>query len=228
MSQSRQEPADYQTGSPVLLGAIGAAILLYIAGLLAMGTPPAASETGAQLVSWLREHRDGVRWSVWTVTVGAPFNAIVIAQLRRLLPAPYGDVYLIGAVSILITQAVQAWTWGGLALHVDQLEPLTARAVLDVAVFWGPVLTGATTTMMAPVIWLALRGQRGIPRWLGVIGLIAFTEQAIETLTIFGSTGFLQPGGAMNLELGAGLTATWILAFAVWAGLRGRFRVTVS
>jgi hypothetical protein len=27
-------------------------------------------------------------------------------------------------------------------------RPATARTVLDVAVFWGPVLTGATTTMI--------------------------------------------------------------------------------
>jgi len=45
-----------------------------------------------------------------------------------------------------------------------------------------------------------------LPRWLGVFGAIAFVEQAIETITIFGSTGFTQPGGTMNLQVGAGLT----------------------
>jgi hypothetical protein len=63
--------------------------------------------------------------------------------------------------------------------------------VLDVAVFWGPVLTGATTTMIAPVTLLALRRRAGLPRWLGVLGAIACTEQAVETVTIFGSTGFV-------------------------------------
>jgi hypothetical protein len=94
----------------------------------------------------LSEHRDGVRWFVWAVTVSTPLNALIIALLRRLLPAPHRDVYLIGAVTLLITNAVQAWTWAGLALHAERLKPATARAVLDVAVFWGPVLTGATTT----------------------------------------------------------------------------------
>jgi hypothetical protein len=36
------------------------------------------------------------------------------------------------------------------------------------------------------------------------------------------SAGFTEPGGAMNLRLGAGLTAAWMLAFAVRGGLRGR------
>jgi len=94
--------------------------------------------------------------------------------------------------------------------------------VLDVAVFWGPVLTGATTTMMGPVTLLVLQGRAGLPWWLGVLGAVAFVEQAIETVTIFGSTGFTEPGGAMNLPLGAGLVWAWMLSFAVWGGVRGR------
>ena len=57
--------------------------------------------------------------------------------------------------------------------------------------------------------------------WLGVLGAIAFVEQTVETVTIFGSTGFTEPGGAMNLQLGAGLVWAWILAFAVWGGVWG-------
>jgi hypothetical protein len=94
--------------------------------------------------------------------------------------------------------------------------------VLDVAIFFGPVLTGSTTTMMAPVTLLGLLGQARIPRWLGVLGLVAFLEQAIETITIFGSSGFTQPGGAMNMQLGATLTLGWLVAFGIWGGVRGR------
>jgi hypothetical protein len=72
------------------------------------------------------------------------------------------------------------------------------------------------------VTLLALRGQAALPRWLGVFGAIAFVEQAIETVTISGSIGFTEPGGAMNLQLGAALTVGWWLAFAVRRGLRGR------
>ena len=131
-------------------------------------------------------------------------------------------MFLVGAVAFTVATSVWSWTWGGLALHADQLEPATARTVLDVALLYGPVLTGSTTTMMAPVTWLALRGQAGIPRWLGALGLVAFVEQAIETITIFGSTGFTQPGGAMNMQLGGGLTIAWIFAFGIWGGMRGR------
>jgi hypothetical protein len=89
-------------------------------------------------------------------------------------------------------------------------------------VFFGPVFTGTTVTMIAPVTILALNNRSGLPRWIGVWGLIAVVEQAIETITIFGSTGFTQPNGAMNFQLGAGLTVGWLLAFGIWGGLWGR------
>jgi hypothetical protein len=213
---------DGQVGSRALLAASAAYGILVAVAMVAFGTFPAASETGTQLVTWFRENRDSVRWGVWAFTVAAPPFALVVALLRCLLPAPHRDMFLVGAVAFTAAIAVWSWTWAGLALHADQLEPATARTVLDVAIFLGPVLTGSTTTMMAPVAWLALRSQAGIPRWLGALGLVALVEQSIETITIFGSTGFTQPGGAMNMQLGAGLTLGWILAFGFWGGVRGR------
>jgi hypothetical protein len=192
-----------------------------VVALIGFGTLPAASETGPQLVTWFRENRNSVRWGVWAFTVAAPPFALEVAMLRRLLPAPHRDMFLVGAVAYIAAIAVWSWTWAGLALHADRLEPAITRTVLDVAIFLGPVLTGSTTTMMAQVTWLALRSEAGIPRWLGALGLVAFVEQAIETITIFGSTGFTQPGGAMNMQLGAGLTLAWILAFGFWGGARG-------
>jgi hypothetical protein len=212
---------DQRVGSRALLIATGAYAVLGILALAAFGMLPAASETGAQLVTWFRERGDFVRWGVWAFTVAAPVFALMVALLRRLIPTPHRDVFLIGAVCYMTAIAVWTWTWAGLALHADQLEPATARAILDVAVFFGPVLTGSTTTMMAPVTLLALSRQPRIPRWLGVLGLITFVEQAIETITIFGSTGFTQPGGAMNMQLGGGLTLAWILAFGFWGSVRG-------
>ena len=152
-------------GSRGLVAATVVYIVLVVADNAALGTVPAASETGPQLVAWLREHHSAVQWSVWAFTVNTPAFAIMLALERRLIPSPYSDVFFIGGIAILIANAVQEWFLAGLALHADQLEPVMARAILDVAVFFGPVLTGATTTMMAPVTLLALRGKAGLPMW---------------------------------------------------------------
>ena len=188
----------------------------------ASGTLPAAVETGDQVVTWFREHADAMRWSVWALTVSIPPFAVMVALLRQLLPNPHRDVFLIGALLVAGSTSVFSWFFGGLALHAATMDPAYARALLDVAVFYGPVLTSGTTTMMAPVTLLALGGRAGLPRWLGALGAVAFVEQAVETVTIFGSTGFTQPGGPMNMQLGASLTLAWIVAFGMWGGVRGR------
>src|SRR5947209_16471419 len=122
---------------------------------------------------------------------------------------------MLGAAAFIAETAIQAWFWAALALH--PLEPGAARLVLDVASLWGPLLTGATTTMIGAVTILGLRAQPVIPTWLTVLGAVAFVEQAVETITVFGTHGFTAPGGAMNLALGAGLTVLWLAGLVVWA-----------
>ena len=80
--------------------------------------------------------------------------------------APHRDVFLIGVVAYIVALAVKSWFWCGLALHADRLELAPARAILDVAVMSGPVFTGTTMMMMAPVTLLALKSRVGLPRWL--------------------------------------------------------------
>lgn len=215
-----------RTWSPLLLIAILAGAVLNAGGLAALGIPPHATDSGYQVVAWLLKHHHSVQWYVWTTTAATPITAFIYASLRNMLPAPHRDIFLIGAVILIAVTGIQAWIWGGLALHVQQLDPAIARTVLDVAIYWGPVLTGATTTMIAPVTWLALRRQSGLPLWLGILGAIAFVEQGIETVTIFGSSGFMEPGGAMNLQLGAGLTGAWLVSFALWGAIWGHRPVT--
>jgi hypothetical protein len=55
---------------------------------------------------------------------------------------------------------------------------------------------------------------------LFALGVVAFAEQAVETLTVFGTRRLTSPCGGMNTELGAGLTASWLGALVVWAAGR--------
>jgi hypothetical protein len=222
------QPDNERLGSWALLAAAIAAVVLYAIGLAELGTSPAATESSQELVRWFLDRGENVQWFVWSITVATPLLATTFALLRRLLPPPYREVFLIGAVMTLATTAVYTWTWAGLALDADRMKPFVVRAILDIAIFYGPVLTGSTVTMIAPVTLLAIRGRAGLPRWLGVVGAIAFAEQAVETITIFGSTGFTQPGGAMNMQLGAGITLAWLLSFAIWGGFRGRFESSTA
>jgi hypothetical protein len=42
--------------------------------------------------------------------------------------------------------------------------------------------------MLAPLVLLAVHGK--LPRWLGILQAVALVEQLVETVTVFGHTGF--------------------------------------
>jgi hypothetical protein len=96
---------------------------------------------------------------------------------------------------------------------------MTARSLLDVGAYFGPVLTTTDVEMGGAVALAALR-DGSLPRWLGWISAVFAVEQLAETATIFGTSGFAAPGGDWNNMLGAGLFMVWIVALGL--GLRKR------
>jgi hypothetical protein len=201
--------------------------LLYAGAAIALGSTPDSGDSGQSVAAWFRDHDGQVRVWTWLLTLSAPLFAVFAALIRAQLPAPHRDVFFFGAIAFAAETAVQGWFWAGMAWHADRLEPATARTLLDIASFWGPVLTSTTVTMLAPVVLLALRGEAGLPRWLGIVGAVALVEQLIETVTIFGRHGFIAPGGPMNIYLGAGLVAAALLGLGV-AVARADARATTS
>jgi hypothetical protein len=204
----------------VLVAAAIATGVLYLVGFIALGSPPGASERPVRVLSWFHDHRHAVRVYAWTAAFGTLAFAVMAAIIRGVLPAPSRDVFLLGAGAFIAETAVQAWFWGALALHPIVLRPVTARLLFDVAAFWGPLLTGATTAMIGSVTVLGLGARPLIPRWLTALGVVAFLEQAVETITVFGRHGFIVPGGDMNRVLGALLVAVWIGALVAWTAVR--------
>jgi len=196
------------------------AVIMYGAATIALGAPPDSTADGQAVADWFASHGEQVRVWAWLLTLFAPVFATVATLIRDRLPAPYKDVYFFGAIAFIVETAIQSWLWAGLSWHVDQLQPATARILLDVASFWGPVLTGATVTMLAPVVLLALRGK--LPRWLGILLAVALVEQLAETVTVFGHTGFTAPGGPMNVYLGAGLFAASGTALGLTLAFRSK------
>jgi hypothetical protein len=199
----------------VLLGAMLAFGVFYVSATIALGSPPEATASGAEVVRWFRANDHHVRVWLWFSTFALVFFAVYAVEVRRALPAPQRDLFFAGAITLIAVSSVQGWIWAGLALHPERLQPSTARLVLDIASYWGPVLICATILMLAPVVVLAFQAQPSLPRWLGWLAAIALAEQIVESITIFGTRGFTAPGGPMNLVLGALLTTIALLALGV-------------
>lgn len=203
--------------STLLLAVTIGFALLYGAASIALGTPPDAGDSAASVVRWFGAHDGNVRVWLWLLTLSVPLFAIYAAIIRGVLPAPHRDVFLFGAIAFAVETAVQGWIWGALALHPHDLTGNEARLVLDVALYWGPVLTGAIATMLGAVAVAILTGATQLPRWLGIVLAIATAEQLLESLTIFGHRGFFAPGGPMNLDVGAGVSAIALIALGITA-----------
>jgi hypothetical protein len=198
-----------------LLTSTIAGTVLLVAESVALGEPPGPAASGAEVASWFVSQGEHARAYTWVMALFVPVFATFAALVRDRLPSPHRDVFFVGAIAMLAETAVSTWIWAGLSWHADQLEPATARTLLDVASFWGPVLNGATISMLAPVVVLSWGAHAVLPRWLGIVGGIALAEQTMETVTIFGHSGFTAPGGPMNLLLGAGLVSIWWLCLGI-------------
>jgi hypothetical protein len=203
--------------STVLMIVTIAFAVLYGAASIALGTPPDASESAASVLSWFGAHDGNVRLWLWLLTLGGPLFAVYAAIIRGVLPTPHRDVFLFGAIAFAVETAVQGWIWAALALHPHDLTGAEARLVLDIALYWGPVLTATVIMMLAPVAAAVLAGRTGLPRWVGLVAAVAVVEQLIETLTIFGKDGFFAPGGPLNLDVGAGVSAIALIALGITA-----------
>ncbi|MEJ2388541.1 MAG: hypothetical protein P8Y27_14915, partial [Chromatiaceae bacterium] len=153
----------------------------------------------------------------WTAAFFSFGLAIFAGQVSALLPKPHRYIFLTGVLGFAITSQVQAWFWAGLALHPQGLEPAAARTIFAIPAYWGPLVNGSTTAMAAAVAALGFGVSPIIPRWLTALSAIFFLEQAIETITVFGRTGFIAPGGTMNVYLGGGIGFLWIAGVVRWA-----------
>jgi hypothetical protein len=138
------------------------------------------------------------------------------AMPTRLFPRPHRYIVFGGVLMWVVTGMVQAWFWAGLAFRAENLNPETAEILFVIPQFWGPLINASTMTMALPFILLGFGAAAMIHRWLAWLSVALFLEQGIETITVFGRSGFLAPGGVMNLYLGGLIGLAWVIEALVW------------
>lgn len=208
--------------APLVILASGVGwIVFYVASFTALGgSVPTVESTGDEVLAWFTANATNAQVYAWTATFAALTLTVFGAMVAHLLPRPHRYVFFGGVLGWVVTGQVQAWFWAGLALHPDGLDAATARTLFDIPQYWGPIVNGSTMTMAAAFIPLAFGRTPLLPRWLGWLSVAFFAEQAVETVTVFGESGFLAPGGAMNLYLGGLIGMAWVIGVLVWAHRR--------
>lgn len=191
---------------------------LYVVSFVVLGSERPTIETGGpEVVSWLTENGTRARTYAWLSALVSMGFTVLGGLLASVMPRPHRYIFLGGALGFAVTAQVQAWFWAGLAFHPQDLHPGTARVLLDITQFWGPVVNASMVAMAAPVAALGIGSDPIVPRWLAWLSAVFGVEQAIETITVFGRSGFIAPGGAMNVYLGGVLGFLFVVGLLVWA-----------
>lgn len=192
--------------------------VFYVGGFVALGGSfPTIESSGEEIVEWFSDNGARARIYAWTAAFIALGLSIFGGQVSALLPRPHRYIFMAGVLGFAITAQVQGWFWAGLALHPQDLDPAAARTLFDIPAYWGPLVNGSTATMAAAVAALGFGAAPLIPRWLTWLSVIFVLEQVIETVTVFGHSGFLAPGGTMNVYLGGVLGFLWVAGVVRWA-----------
>ncbi len=190
----------------------------YVFSFVALGgSVPTIESTGTEVVAWFSENRTNARTYAWASTFVSLGLMIFAGQVSALLPAPHRYVFFAGVLGFAITAQVQAWIWAGLAFHPNGLSDETARVIFAIAAYWGPVVNASTTAMATAVAVLGFGKEKTVPSWLAWLSVVFGLEQAIETVTVFGNSGFIAPGGTMNIYLGGLLGFIWVGGVVRWS-----------
>ena len=193
----------------------------YVSSFVALGNAvPTVDSSGQDVVQWFTDHGQNARIYAWTSAFISLGLAVFGGQVASLLPKPNRYIFLIGIIGCAVTVQVQGWFWAGMAFRPQELDPAVARTLFDIPTFWGPLINGSMATMALAVAALGFGRSPVIPRWLTGLSVIFMLEQLVETVTVFGQSGFIAPGGAMNVYLGGALGFLWVAGVVHWASGR--------
>lgn len=191
---------------------------MFAVAIIVQGTPPKVNDSGEVIVQWMKDHHEAARWAGWFALLATPLFVLFGSMMREVLGGFAGRTFLLGVVAVAILTSGQSWILLGLARRPGSLDPATARTLLDIANYWGPSLIAFTVLTLGPIAHAGLRSGR-LPRWVGLLAAATLVEQLVESITVFGTSGFVAAGGPMNALLGAGLTLiVWLVAGIVAAG----------
>ena len=198
------------TGRTALVAAV-AVVVFYVIAAAIVGTPLSVETSASDSLSWLQSHRTDIQTSSVFVNLALIAFLTFVGVAAPRLGGAYGWVFAASGAAMVAQIAAGQWLVSGAALHADSISAGTARALLDVNAYWGPMLTG-TDVALAGAVALCWYRERTLPGWVGILSAIFALEQLAESATLCSSTGFAAPGGVWNNEVGAGLFMIWLLA----------------
>ena len=142
------------------------AALVYVVvtagSLSALPKAPGVNASGEALVRYYRDHGGALRTATWLLTWSLVPFVILMAHVRSFLSGLCRDVMLISVTVFVTTGTVWTWFNAGLALHAATLDARSTRTLVDISLYFGPILTVADVLLagaigLGPTLDLAIQ-----------------------------------------------------------------------
>jgi hypothetical protein len=211
----------FTTRTGGIAGALGA-VLLVVAGLLT-GTPPKTDEPTANVVAYLDDKRDALRWQVVLFAIAVILIVWFTASFAALMARTDGVSPLQAALPLAGVTAIFAIAFaGGAPLYALVWRGPTGSSPDLVRLVWDANNLASSFVCIAGVIvFLAsaalIMRSVVLPAWLAWLALVAAVVNAVGALAILFDTDQTAwaPGGFVPGLLALLAAAVWILLTSV-------------
>jgi hypothetical protein len=218
-TRSRHDPAAVgERGRTEAWGAAAgvAAVVLFLAGAVAVGDRPAFDAAGAELVDHFASARTRIQLAaaldaaatallVWFLaTVWSRAREHTAAAVAFGCGVAYASVFLVDVTALAVG-----------ALRADELTPEVARLLVDFE--WVAIAMAAPLAvgMLAAFAVLALREAAVWPRWVGALAAVAAVAHALRVGALFRDDGPFAADGVLGLYVPVGALVACILCASV-------------
>lgn len=150
-------------------------VVLFLVTIAVGGTLPAASASGAKVVSWYSAHRSSELLSNYLMPLVLLLGMLFYGHLRdRIVQGSSGLAATAfgGAVLFAAGGALSAGVQVALADRPASLTPASAHALNLVENYVANTAVGAGVSVLLVAAGLAILGSRQLPAWTGFLGVV--------------------------------------------------------
>lgn len=197
-----------------------AAIALYLAGSLIMGTPPDFDAPGPVVASYLGEDSTRIQLGAAVHAAWAPLFLWFLATVHSLAHEHGPAARRAAAVAlacgaaflVLFLVDVTALAVGALRPENMAADPELATALHDVSWLAMGMAAPLVSGMLVAFAVLSLRDGAVWPAWLGRLAAVAAAVYALRVGTLFTTDGAFAADGVLGLWAPVAAAAAWIVA----------------
>ena len=212
------EPPDIGRRAGALAGA--AAVLLFLAGALLVGSRPAFEETGPELANWLASNRARVQIACALFALAGALLVWFLATVASLARAAGDGARRAGLVAfgcglVFLTLFLADVTTLAVAALRPERSPDEAVLLRDFELLAMGMAAPAATAMLVALAVIALRHGAIWPRWVGWLAAAAAGAYLLRMGTLFTTDGPFAADGVLGVWIPVAAIATALFAASV-------------